>query len=57
MSMKLVTDYVIPCVLCEDPLEHVTIYRDDALGQEISQRERLPHRCAEMRALLSERNR
>ena len=57
MALKLLCDYVIPCVLCEEPLEHVMIHRDESTGSESSQRVRLPHACLQMKELLSERNR
>lgn len=52
--MQLLVDYIIPCVLCEEPLEHVSIYRHDATGVESSLRERLPHLCEDMKALIKE---
>lgn len=51
--MQVLVDYIVPCVLCEEPLEHVTVYRSEA-GAEHSTREPLPHRCAQMKALLRE---
>lgn len=52
--MHLVTDYIVPCILCEDALEHVSIYRDPGTGRESSERVRLPHLCPEMQALIKE---
>lgn len=52
--MQLLTDYIIPCVLCEEPLEHVSIYRDAESGKEYSYRVPLPHRCPEMQAAMKE---
>lgn len=52
--MHLICDYIIPCVLCEEPLDHVTIYRNPASGREESHRERLPHLCEDMKALIKE---
>lgn len=54
--MQLITDYIVPCILCEDPLEHVTIFRTET-GVETSTREKLPHDCSEMRSLRAERSR
>lgn len=51
--MQLLCDYIIPCVLCEEPLEHVTISRQ-ADGTEVAQRVPLPHLCAQMKALIKE---
>lgn len=47
MSLRLLCDYIVPCCLCEDPLEHVMIHRDDETGSESAQRVRLPHDCIE----------
>lgn len=54
--MTLLCDYVTLCCLCEEPLDHVSIYRDADTGREATTREPLPHRCAEMKALMRERN-
>lgn len=51
MSMTLLCDYIVPCLLCEDPLEHVAIYRDPETGVENCVRDRLPHLCAPMREI------
>ena len=56
MSMRLVCDWVVPCVLCEDPIEHVTIWRDDSKRKELMTRENLPHLCACMEKLIRERH-
>lgn len=56
MSMRLVCDWVVPCVLCEDPIEHVTIWRDDSKRKEITTRENLPHLCKCMEKLIRERH-
>lgn len=55
MSMELLTDYIVPCVLCEEPLEHVTINLDRETGSQSSTRQRLPHLCHQMQALKGER--
>lgn len=55
--MRLLCDYVVPCALCEEPLEHVGIHRDDVHGAEHVVRQRLPHRCKDMDQLLKERAR
>lgn len=52
--MQLLLDYIIPCVLCGEPLEYVSIYRDEPSGTERSLRERLPHLCEDMKALIKE---
>lgn len=55
MALEMLTDYVVPCVLCEDPLEHVTIYLERETGSQSSTRQRLPHLCPQMQALKEER--
>lgn len=50
MGMKMVCDWVVPCVFCEDPIEHVTVWRDDEKRKEITTRENLPHLCECMKS-------
>lgn len=50
MSMELLTDYVIPCIFCEEPLEHVVITIDRETGDQDSTRRRLPHLCGDIQA-------
>lgn len=57
MGMRLLCDYVIPCLFCEEPLEHVTITRDDETGTEDSVRVRLPHLCSPMKSAMKESSR
>lgn len=55
--MDLICDYVVPCLLDEEPMEHVTIYRDAETGAERTERVRLPHECAAFKALKKEQSR
>lgn len=55
MSQQLLCDYVIPCLFCEEPLEHVTITRDPETGTEDSVRVRLPHLCVAIQAARKEK--
>lgn len=53
--MREVLAVVQPCVLCEEPLEAWTVYRDEETGQERIDKEPIPHECEAMRRLLRER--
>lgn len=55
MVIRLMCDWTVPCMLCEDDTEHVTVYRDDQLGKEIVERVRLDHQCEPLRGLMRER--
>lgn len=52
--MDLVVDWTVPCLLCEEDTEHVTVYRDSITGQERIDREAIRHGCEPMRGLLRE---
>lgn len=55
MAMRLVCDWTVPCILCEDDTERVAVYRDDVTRREITEREGLDHQCEPMRGLMRER--
>lgn len=55
MGQRLVCDWIVPCIICEDPVEHVTVKRDDETGTEETVRVRLPHMCDKMWTARSER--
>lgn len=54
MSMQLVCDWVTPCLLCEDPTDHVTVYRNPETGAEQVTRVPLPHLCEPLRQAMRE---
>lgn len=55
MAMRLMCDWTVPCLLCEDDTEQVTVYRDDVTRREIIERESLAHQCEPLRGLMRER--
>lgn len=42
-----------PCILCAQPLEVVTLWREPGTGEERTERNRLDHNEAECRRVLS----
>lgn len=55
MVMRLMCDWTVPCMLCEDDLEQVTVFRDEVTGKEIVERVRTDHQCEPLRGLMRER--
>lgn len=54
MSMRVVCDWIVPCILCDEPMEHVTVWRSEKTHDEEIRRVNLPHLCHQMVALIKE---
>lgn len=53
--MRLMCDWTVPCMLCEDDVEHVSVYRDETTRKEVVERIGLDHQCEPLRGLMRER--
>ncbi len=55
MSQRLIMVVDQPCILCEETLEIWNVFKDEESGTEWHEVETRYHRCAPLRALITER--